>query len=220
MSFDTGLVGSVLMTNERIVAAIAAIDAINAEDPHTLVVDGVERPKELAHAEMMSEWVERLRPDANEEQRLAARAHHIKRWSLPRSSFSNDRKGYLRWRTALKKVHADLAGDVMAAAGYDASEIRRVQAIVQKKNLKEDPDVQTHEDALCLVFIETQFSELADRLETGKMVDVVRKTLAKMSPDAIEFALALDLADRDRAIIAAAAAPAPDTLSADERMDR
>ena len=41
--------------------------------------------------------------------------------------------------------------------------------------------MQTHEDALCLVFLETQLAETADDLGDDKMVDVIRKTAAKMS---------------------------------------
>ena len=48
----------------RLATALAAIDAANAGDPHTIVVDGVARPKELTHAEMMTRWVRRLAPGA------------------------------------------------------------------------------------------------------------------------------------------------------------
>ena len=57
--------------------------------------------------------------------------------------------------------------------------------------------MQALEDALCLVFLETQFRELAERLEPAKLVDVTRKTLAKMSPRAVELALTLPLDPRD-----------------------
>ncbi|MBV8560865.1 MAG: DUF4202 family protein, partial [Acidimicrobiia bacterium] len=57
--------------------SIAAIDAANAEDPVRVTVAGEERPKELAHAELATAWVTRLRPDASEELLLAARAHHL-----------------------------------------------------------------------------------------------------------------------------------------------
>ena len=48
--------------SDRLRAALAAIDAANAGDPHTIEVDGEVRPKEQAHAELMTEWVERLDP--------------------------------------------------------------------------------------------------------------------------------------------------------------
>src|SRR4051812_20101271 len=109
--------------------AIAAIDAANADDPNRIVVRGVERPKELAHAELMTEWVGRLRPDAGEALLLAARAHHIRRWTSPRSDYPEGRKGYLRWRTDLHKVHADAVGHILEAEGYDAATIARVQDV-------------------------------------------------------------------------------------------
>lgn len=54
-------------------AAVAAIDAANAEDPNVVVVDGVERARELAHADVVERWVRRLDPAATEAQLLAAR---------------------------------------------------------------------------------------------------------------------------------------------------
>jgi hypothetical protein len=76
-----------------------------------------------------------------------------------------------------------------------------VQDIVRKRGLGKDAEVQVFEDALCLVFVETQLHDLAARVEQEKMVDVVRKTLVKMSPRAIDLALELDLAPDDRSLL-------------------
>src|SRR3972149_1174834 len=54
--------------------AIAAIDVANAEDPNRITVRGTSRQKEQAHAELVTEWVRRLRPGASEALLLAARA--------------------------------------------------------------------------------------------------------------------------------------------------
>jgi Domain of unknown function (DUF4202) len=170
---------------DRLATALAAIDAANADDPNTIVVDGVERPKELAHAELMTAWVRRLDPECSDEQLLAARAHHLRRWTIPRASYPEGRAGYLRWRAALKKQHADDVGAIVRSAGYDAAVAERVGRIVRKQGLGQDPAVQTHEDALCLVFLETQFDELADRLGDDKTIDILRKTAAKMSADGL-----------------------------------
>lgn len=177
----------------RLGRAIAAIDAANADDPETLLVGGETRPKEQAHAEMMTAWVRRLDPGATEVQLLAARAHHLRRWSIPRASYPDGRAGYLRWRTALKKQHADDVAAILAAEGYPHDEIATVQRIVRKEGLGQEPMVQVHEDALCLVFLETQLGDLAARLGDDKTVEVIRKTVAKMSERGIRAALALDL---------------------------
>src|SRR4051812_38623959 len=100
------------MPSDRLVAAIAAIDEANSLAPNVLGIGGRDQPKEQAHDEMMTAWVERLDPGADEVQLIAARAHHLRRWSVPRADFPDGRAGYLRWRTALKAQHAEEVGDI------------------------------------------------------------------------------------------------------------
>lgn len=186
---------------DRFRAAVAAIDAANAGDPNTVEVRGEVRPKEQAHAELMTEWVEALDPDADEAQRLAARAHHLRRWTLPRSSYPEGRAGYLRWRTALRRQHSAEVAEILTGVGYEPEVVGRVQAIVEKRGLGTDPAVQVHEDALCLVFLETQLADTVDRLGADKVEDVVRKTAAKMSPAGLARVADLPLRPEDRALI-------------------
>jgi Domain of unknown function (DUF4202) len=187
---------------ERLTAVLAAIDAANADDPNTITVEGVERPKELTHADMMTRWVRRLAPDCSEAQLIAARAHHLRRWAIPRDDFPRDRGGYLRWRTALRRQHAEDVARVMGQAGYGEAQIARVQAIVRKQGLGTDPEVQVHEDALCLVFLDTQFDALIAQVDDDeKMVEILRKTTAKMSPDGVAAASELTLSPAAEALL-------------------
>ena len=162
------------MDEARFERAIAAIDAANAEDPHG---------KELRHSEMATTWVRRLRPEPSEELLLAARAHHLRRWSIPRDSYPEGRSGYLRWRRALQHQHADDVGRILSTEGYEPDSVARVQDIVQKRHLSTDPEVQAFEDALCLVFVEDQLAEFSTRVDEAKLADIVEKTLQKMSPE-------------------------------------
>ena len=193
-------------SGSRLAGALAAIDAANADDPHTIEVGGTTRPKEQAHAELMTEWVQRLDPDAHDAQLVAARAHHLRRWALPRSDYPEGRAGYLRWRTAQAKRHAAEVAEIVTAVGYDDAFAADVSAIVAKRGLATDPRVQTHEDALCLVFLQTQFDELADKLGDDHMAEVLAKTLAKMSPAARRVAQDLELSERAAALLGAASA--------------
>jgi hypothetical protein len=197
----------------RFERAIAAIDAANSDDPHTIVVDGVEQPKEQAHAEAMTDWVRRLDRDADEAQLLAARAHHLRRWAYPRSAEPDGRAGYLRWRAEAKRRHAAEVGEILTGVGYDAETIERVQALVAKRGLGrgDRPDVdgrpdpfQVHEDALCLVFLTTQFDELLEKVGDDKTIVVLARTLAKMGDRGRSEALALDLDERQLALVGAA----------------
>ncbi len=95
--------------SDRFARAIAAIDAGNAEDPNVVTVGERTGPKEIVHAELVTAWVERLRPDASEPLLLAARGHHFRRWTVPRSSAPAGRAGYLKWRKSLQVQTASRA---------------------------------------------------------------------------------------------------------------
>jgi hypothetical protein len=189
-----------IVDQARFNQAIAKIDAANAQDPHRL---------EVAHAERRTAWIRQLLGDeASEALLLAARAQHIRRWESPREDYPRDRAGYLRWRQDLKEFHAEKTTEILEEVGYDQALIERVRNLILKKRLKLDPEVQALEDALCLVFLETQFSEFAQK-EADKIAGIVSKTWRKMSPQGQQFALALPLTPEDRAIIEQALAALP-----------
>lgn len=162
-------------------AALDAIDAANAEDPRTLAVRGSSRPWSLGEGELATRWLDELAPDATDALRIAVRAHHIRRWETPRATFPEGRAGYLKWRKHLYDVAAGHAATAMRAAGYDDATIDQTAALMHKRNLKTDPEAQTYEDVLCLVFLESQFSDFAARTDPEKLDGIVAKTLAKMS---------------------------------------
>ena len=60
----------------------------------------------------------------------------------------------------LKKFHAEQTAEILRDTGYNEETIDRVKHLILKKRLKLDPEVQSLEDALCLVFLETQFLKL------------------------------------------------------------
>ena len=177
----------------RLDDTLAAIDAVNAADPNTLRVGGVDRPKALGEAERATAWIERLVDAPSDALRIAVRAHHIRRWTVPRSTYPDGRAGYLKWRRDLHDVHARDVAEILSAHGWDDETIGRVQDLIHKRGLGriEDAELQAFEDALCLVFIETQYDDLAGRLAEDTMNDVVDKTLKKMSPAARALAATL-----------------------------
>lgn len=166
-----------------------------------------DRPLARLQGERAHHWVLRLDPDASAALQLAARAHHIGRWELARSEFDEGRNGYLRWRREQKSRHAELLGRVLLAEDVPPQILQRAREIVQKKGLGVDPEVQTFEDAVCLTFIETQFVTTADKLaDDDKMVEVVAKTLRKMSRSGIEATASIALDPRSTEIVRRAAA--------------
>lgn len=172
-------------------AAVDAFDEANAADPNIVEAGGKQWPKELLYSRQMAEWMDRFAPDASEALRLAARCQHIRRWEIPRDDYPRDRVGYLKWRTELKNMHAAIAGEILGGVGYDGETIARVQSLLKKERLKHDPEAQTLEDVVCLVFLENWFADFAKQHEPDKIVDIVAKTWKKMSPAGHEAALAM-----------------------------
>ena len=181
--------------------AVAAIDAANAADPTSVLLNGVEVPLALAHGRLAVVWIERLVPHPHETVLLAARAHHLLRWELPRSTYPDGRAGYLRWRGDQKKRHARDVGVILAAAGYEAATIERVQSLIKREGLGSDPDTQAVEDAACLVFAETQLIEVAVKLPSDRLANVLRKTFAKMSPSGRAALARIDLPEAERRLV-------------------
>ena len=185
----------------RFEKAIERFDAANMEDPNKEVCEGVEYSKELIYARRMTAWLERLVPDASEALRLAARCQHIRRWTIPRSDYAMDRRGYKRWRINLAKYHAETAGAILKEVGYDDDTIGRVKTLLRKEGLKRNPEVQLLEDVICLVFLENYFSDFARQHDEEKLINILRKTWKKMSPQGHQAALGLNFPGDLRRIV-------------------
>jgi len=182
---------------QRFQAAIQQFDAANSQDPTK--IDGV--AAEVLYARRMSQCLSRLCPDASEALQLAARSQHIRRWSIPRSSYPMDRAGYHRWRTELYSFHADTAARILKEVGYDEATIARVRALLRKERLKSDRETQALEDVACLVFLEYYFADFAAKHDEQKVIQILQRTWKKMSARAQTAALELPLAPEARRLI-------------------
>jgi hypothetical protein len=185
----------------RFRASIASFDALNGQDTHTVEVDGSPMPKELHDALAMTRWVQTLYPNASEAVHLAARCQHLCRWEVPRESYPEGGAAYHKWRTDLKKLHASKSAEVLRAHGYDSAMVDAVGTINLKEGIKKNPDVQQIEDALCLVFLETQFEGYLDKWDADKTIRILQKTWVKMSEVGHAAALKLELSPRALALV-------------------
>jgi hypothetical protein len=176
--------------------AFARFDEMNSRDPRSDEVDGHLEPRELVYARRMSERLERFDAEAGDALRLAARAQHIARWQIPRTEYPPGRVGYRQWRTRLMRHHADLAGAILTEVGYAPEVVTKVSRLLRKEGLKRDPDVQTLEDVVCLVFLEYYFDEFAQEHDDAKLVDILARTWMKMSERGRSAALELPLSER------------------------
>lgn len=184
------------MTSQRFRDAISKFDEYNAADPNG---------KEVMYAQRMSDRLDLFKPDAAEHIRLAIRCQHIGRWTIPRSSYPEGKKGYIAWRNKLKDFHAETAGAIMHECGYDTDMIDRVKDLLEKKDLRNNPDTQLLEDVVCMVFVEFYLDEFSAKHDDDKVIDILVKTLKKMSPAAIKVATGFGLESRTKELLSRAA---------------
>lgn len=186
---------------EKLVDAFRLFDAANAEDPNMEEADGKTYPKELLYARRMSRKLDDFAPHASEALQLTARCQHIRRWEIPRDSYDMDRTGYLKWRQDLKKFHAAKATEILESVGYPRETTDRVAFLLQKKKLKRDPETQTLEDVICLVFLQYYLEPFMEKHAEGKLIDILQKTWNKMSEEGRAAALKLPLSENSRRLI-------------------
>ncbi|WP_295719017.1 DUF4202 domain-containing protein [Mucilaginibacter sp.] len=177
----------------RLSKAFELFDAYNKQDPRSFTWESENQPQEYFFAVKLYEWVLKLNPNATDELLLASRSQHIGRWEIPREDYPNGREHYLKWRKNLALHHAAIAGRLMKEAGYGEETLDRVKQIILKQRIKVDPDVQTMENALCLVFLQLQYEDFSKKYEhePEKIINILRKSLLKMDENGHQLALKL-----------------------------
>jgi hypothetical protein len=193
-------------------ATIAALDAANADDPRRIEGETFE----CVYARRMSACLSRIYPEASELLKIAARAQHLRRWEIPRAAYPEGRHGYDAWRRACRSHHAERAGEIMRTQGYDEDAIARVGAIIRKERLKKDADSQALENVAAVVFLEHYLDDFLNKYaayDDAKLVDILGKTLCKMSPRGHAAALALPLPERAQALVEEALRREADVLA-------
>ena len=187
-----------MISDTQLTGVIEKIDAANGRDPNTeteKIAGEPPRPvpKELLYSQRMSKVLQSFSPDHSKEIAIAARGQHIERWKSPRSNYPDGRAGYKKWRSQLYLFHAARTAELMAEVGIDEASIDRVKFLIQKRQLRRDPETQLLEDVICLVFLQYYFEDFAKKHDEAKLIDIVQKTWKKMSDDGRDAALKLTL---------------------------
>lgn len=178
---------------ERLQRVLAAIDAVNAEDPRTIAVGGRHEPAELVYGRRITETLHRMVANPSAPLRIAARGQHLGRWRVARKSYPEGRAGYLAWRRQQRQNQAERLGRIMAAEGYGADDIARVGILIRKENMRTDTEVQAFEDVICVMFFEHYLRDFLPRVEEEKLAEILVKTWGRMSPPGRRYVLLLDL---------------------------
>lgn len=190
------------MNKAKFDRAFQLFDEYNSQDPKSIIIGTSEIAESLLYAQRMTSKLLDYEPNASEPLQLAARSQHIGRWEIPRKDYPLDRKGYLKWRSHLKIYHAKLAASILEKSDYDELTISKVKDLLVKKQLKQNEETQTLEDVICLVFLEFYFDDFSEGHDDEKLVNILKKTIAKMSIKGVETALNLPLSAKAKKLIA------------------
>jgi Domain of unknown function (DUF4202) len=174
-------------------SVIIEVDVANSEDPRLDIVDGVLVPRELIYARRMTKRLALLYPEASDSLQIAARAQHICRWRLPRDQYPSGKSGYHAWRLACRKLHASLISELMSKHGYSDHKIEDVCKLIEKQDLKSNPDSQRLENVVGVVFVEYYLDAFSKHQTEEKLVGILRKTTRKMSAEGLQAVRSLKL---------------------------
>jgi hypothetical protein len=99
-----------------------------------------------------------------------------------------------------------MTAEILRDIGYQPATLDRVRSLLKKERLKTDPETQALEDVICVVFLENYFAEFAAKHEQEKIIGILRRTWAKMSPVGREAALKLPMSADAAALVGRALA--------------
>lgn len=137
------------------------------------------------------------------------------RWEIPRDTYPMTRPGYLTWRAKLKSQAASQVASLISESTaieppLASTDVDRIAALIRKEGLAagEDSDVQTLEDAACLVFLDDQFDDFEKKgsVDEDKIINILRKTWGKMGQKGKEIALKMEMSDRAKEMVGKALA--------------
>lgn len=175
--------------------AIQELLAAHLQDPNMESWNDGVFPAEWLYIQRITERLASFSPNASEELIVAANSQHLFRWEIDRKSFPEGRIGYYQWRNYLSEYQALKAREIILKAGFDADFADQVKTIVKKENIFTNPEAQTLEDVVCLVFLEFYLDEFMNDKTELNMATIILKTWNKMSEKGHQEALKIKFSD-------------------------
>ena len=169
------------MTTELLKRGIDALVKRHQSDPNKESINGIDYPAELLYAQRMADALAKYVPDASKPLQLAAWSHHIMRWEVARSLYPMGKSGYYQWRQHVLKHQLKVTKDVLTEVGISSAEVDLVTTYMQKDNRRTCTEAQTVEDIACVVFVVYYLEAFAQKHSEEKVIDIIRKTMLKVS---------------------------------------
>ena len=173
--------------------AVELINSVHNQDPNSETIDGVDIKAELLYSQRMLAILQKVQPNASLELQLAAQCQHISRWSIPRTTFSMDKKGYYQWRAAIMEHQLSVTSSVLKQAEINEQSIEIVVDTLKNKADKTNINASIIEDTACLTFIKWYLVPFAGQFDPEKAKVILQKTVGKMSERGLKLIPELQL---------------------------
>lgn len=183
------------MLGQQYKTAIELIDKVHNQDPTSETIDGLEIKAELLYSNRMLAVLEKVAPDASLELKLAAKCQHISRWSIPRATFSMDKKGYYQWRASIMEHQLSVTTSVLKQTEINNQSIEIIIDALKNKADKTNTNASIIEDTACLTFIKWYLVPFAGQFDPEKAKVILQKTAGKMSERGLALIPELDLSE-------------------------
>ena len=181
------------MTEIQYIKAVELINSVHNQDPNSETIDGVDIKAELLYSQRMLDILQKVQPNASLELQLAAQCQHISRWSIPRTTFSMDKKGYYQWRAAIMEHQLSVTSSVLKQAEINEQSIEIVVDTLKNKADKTNINASIIEDTACLTFIKWYLVPFAGQFDPEKAKVILQKTVGKMSERGLKLIPELQL---------------------------
>jgi len=192
-----------MITIELYTKAVSAINALHETDSNLDIVNGSEKPSELVYSQRMLETLAGFSSNADFALQLAVQCEHIERWKIARNLFPMDKPGYFQWRKAVMEFQLSRTVETLKTVGIDDADSAEVTDILSKKGKEKNDKAQIVEDVACIVFVQWYLEAFAAKHDFEKVVDIVRKTVKKMSNEGLNAVQAKPLSDYVHKVLAA-----------------
>lgn len=182
-----------MITETQYTTAVELINTVHNQDPNTETVDGDEIMAELLYSQRMLSILEKVQPNASFGLKLAAQCQHIGRWSIPRATFSMDKKGYYQWRAAIMEHQLTVSTSTLKQAGIEDDDISIIADALKNKADKSNINASIIEDTACLTFIKWYLVPFAGQFDPEKAKVILQKTANKMSDRGLKLISEIEL---------------------------
>lgn len=183
------------MEQTQYTTAVELINSVHNQDPNSETIDRVEVKAELLYSQRMLAMLEKVQPDASFELKLAAQCQHISRWSIPRATFSMDKKGYYQWRAAIMEHQLNVSTNTLKQADVEDDAISIIVVALKNKADKTNLNASIIEDTACLTFIKWYLVPFAGQFDPEKAKVILQKTANKMSDRGIKLISEIELSN-------------------------